>query len=366
MMRRRARRVRALAFLVGLIVVIGVTVAQRTPEWAEEPALGVAVVHADPSQETTGPVRARVGEFLGGPIGRTTVASGTTADREGAFLGDDDGLSRETAVASAEEEAADEAVGGPDEREEGVPGGPAQVWVHEVRPGETLSQIAAAYGVDVETIVAANDVDRPDRIQPGQKLQIPSVKGALHVVRRGESLWDISRTYRVSMDEIIHANQLTRPDRLQVGQKLVIPGAQAIAYALRRDAVIGSNGQLIRNFDWPLRGRISSRYGPRWGRMHYGLDIAVPVGTPVRAAAGGTVRFSGTRGGYGKLVIIDHGNGVETRYAHNSRNVVRAGQRVARGEIIAYSGNTGNSTGPHLHFEIRRWGTPHDPERYLR
>ncbi|MFS8666241.1 MAG: peptidoglycan DD-metalloendopeptidase family protein, partial [Limnochordales bacterium] len=178
--------------------------------------------------------------------------------------------------------------------------------------------------------------------------------------------WDIARAYEVSMDEIVAANRLADPSRLQVGQQLIIPGAQAQAAALRREALVSSSGQLLRNFDWPLTGRISSRFGPRWGRMHQGLDIAVPTGTPVRAAAAGTVTYAGAMGGYGNIVTIDHGNRVETRYAHNSRIVVRVGQRVKRGEVIAYSGNTGNSTGPHLHFEIRYRGTPVNPEHYLK
>ena len=92
----------------------------------------------------------------------------------------------------------------------------------------------------------------------------------------------------------------------------------------------------------------------------------MPTGTIVRAAADGIVTFSGSNGGYGLLVRIDHGDGVETRYAHNSRLVVKAGQRVKRGQIIAYSGNTGNSTGPHLHFEIRLRGVAYDPLKYIR
>lgn len=200
----------------------------------------------------------------------------------------------------------------------------------------------------------------------GQELKILTIRGALHRVQRGESLWDISRAYNVSMDEIIAVNGIANPSRIQVNQELIIPGGQAAAAALRREQLVSSSGQLLRNFDWPIRGRISSRYGPRWGRMHYGLDLAVPIGTPIYAAANGTVTHAGSMGTYGILVIIDHGNGVETRYAHLSRTAVRVGQRVSRGQLIAYSGNTGNSTGPHLHFEIRHRGQAVDPEQYLK
>ena len=119
------------------------------------------------------------------------------------------------------------------------------------------------------------------------------------------------------------------------------------------------------SFRWPLTGRISSKFGPRWGKEHQGIDIAVSEGTNVRAAAGGTVLRAFNNGGYGLFVEIDHGSGWVTRYAHNSKLLVKPGQEVVRGEVVALSGNTGNSTGPHLHFEIRRGGTPVDPQLYL-
>ncbi|MBR1970760.1 MAG: peptidoglycan DD-metalloendopeptidase family protein [Clostridia bacterium] len=114
-------------------------------------------------------------------------------------------------------------------------------------------------------------------------------------------------------------------------------------------------------------GRISSRFGPRWGRTHQGLDIAVPTGTSIIAAEGGTVSYaSENAGGYGKLVKIKHSNGVETAYAHLSKIIVTKGQVVSAGELIALSGNTGNSTGPHLHFEIISNGVRIDPEPYIK
>lgn len=259
---------------------------------------------------------------------------------------------------SAEVEEDDETV----EEKEVLP----TVVTHVVQRGETLWDIALAYDIDVDTILAANDIPDIHRLQVGQELSILTVRGALHTVRRGESLWDISRAYDVSIDEIVATNNIANPSRIQVNQELIIPGGQAAAAALRREQLVSSSGQLLRNFDWPTTGRISSRYGPRWGRMHNGLDLAVPIGTPIYAAAAGTVTHSGPMGTYGILVIIDHGNGVETRYAHLNRALVRVGQRVQRGALIAHSGNTGNSTGPHLHFEIRHRGQAVDPEAYLR
>jgi murein DD-endopeptidase MepM/ murein hydrolase activator NlpD len=116
----------------------------------------------------------------------------------------------------------------------------------------------------------------------------------------------------------------------------------------------------------PASGRISSTFGRRWGRMHKGLDIAAPTGTDVFAFMDGKVVFSGRRGGYGNLVILDHGNGVQTYYAHNSKLLVKEGQVVSKGTHISEVGSTGNSTGPHCHFEIRKDGTAVDPSKYIK
>lgn len=116
---------------------------------------------------------------------------------------------------------------------------------------------------------------------------------------------------------------------------------------------------------WPVRGKVTSEYGPRWGRMHAGIDIAAPSGTPIRAARGGTVVFSGVMNGYGNVVIVDHGGGFATLYAHQSRRAVADGTSVGRGDVVGYVGSTGHSTGPHLHFETRVDGSPRNPRRYL-
>lgn len=121
------------------------------------------------------------------------------------------------------------------------------------------------------------------------------------------------------------------------------------------------------SFAYPVSSpNISSGYGSRWGRTHKGIDFAHPVGTNIYASASGTVTFSGwNSGGYGYLVIISHGNGVQTYYAHNSRLLCSVGQTVSQGQLIAKSGNTGRSTGPHLHFEIRVNGVAYNPALYL-
>ena len=236
------------------------------------------------------------------------------------------------------------------------------IFVHKVRSGETLWDIALAYGVSIDTISSANDMTNKNHLSIGQELQIPSVNGILHQVASGESIWEISERYDVSVDEITRVNEISDPSRIQPNTKLVIPGATQ----LRPRDVLLVNGQLQKAFDWPVKGRVSSTFGPRWGKMHNGLDIAVSTGTLVKAAADGRITFAGWNGGYGILVIIDHGNGIETRYAHNSRLNVKVGQRVTRGETVAYSGNTGVSTGPHVHFEVRYRNNPVNPQTYLR
>lgn len=118
-------------------------------------------------------------------------------------------------------------------------------------------------------------------------------------------------------------------------------------------------------FVWPVHGTLTSYYGWRWGRMHEGIDIAVGNGTPVVSSASGTVIVAGWMGGYGNLVVIDHGGGVSTAYGHNTSVTVAPGQQVMQGQLIAYSGNTGHSTGPHVHFEVRINGAAVDPMGYL-
>lgn len=135
------------------------------------------------------------------------------------------------------------------------------------------------------------------------------------------------------------------------------PAASAPAEVTRR--VSGSGMQ------WPVNGTVTSEYGSRWGRLHAGIDIGAPNGTPIRAAQSGTVIFAGWQGGYGQAVVIDHGGGLTTLYAHQSRLGTSAGQEVSAGQVIGAVGSTGNSTGNHVHFETRVDGSPQNPRRYL-
>ena len=116
---------------------------------------------------------------------------------------------------------------------------------------------------------------------------------------------------------------------------------------------------------WPARGTVTSEYGSRWGRLHAGIDIAGPTGTPIWAAKAGSVVVAGTQSGYGNTVVIDHGGDMTTLYAHQSRLAVSSGQSVSQGQVIGYIGSTGRSTGPHLHFETRYGGSPRNPRGCL-
>jgi murein DD-endopeptidase MepM/ murein hydrolase activator NlpD len=137
--------------------------------------------------------------------------------------------------------------------------------------------------------------------------------------------------------------------------------------ASRSGGLVGDDGGRVSGsgLAWPVRGTVTSEYGYRWGRMHAGIDIAAPRGTPIRAAKAGDVIFSGWMSGYGNCVIIDHGGGFSTLYAHQSRIAAGDGAAVGRGEVIGYVGSTGHSTGNHLHFETRVSGSPQNPRRHL-
>jgi murein DD-endopeptidase MepM/ murein hydrolase activator NlpD len=141
--------------------------------------------------------------------------------------------------------------------------------------------------------------------------------------------------------------------------------SQALAAKLRSSASSGPSHVSSSGFIWPVNGPITSPFGWRWGRMHEGIDIGAGYGTPIHAAAAGTVVWCGWMSGYGNLVAIDHGGGISTAYGHQSSIAVGCGQSVGQGDVIGYVGCTGHCFGPHLHFEVRVNGTPVDPLRYL-
>jgi len=240
------------------------------------------------------------------------------------------------------------------------------VITHVVAEGETVSGIAARYGLTPATVAASSGLRDADRIYPGQLLTFPSVDGLVHRVRAGDNLSALAASYGIPVQAIVEANGLADPDRLAVGQLLILPGARASGGSKAVVSSAGSSPAAVGGaLAWPVRGPITSAFGPRWGRAHNGIDIGVAYGTTIRAAAAGKVVYVGWYGQYGRTVIIDHGRGLQTLYGHTSQIFVRTGQYVAAGEPIAYAGSTGNATGPHLHFEVRVNGTPVNPLRYL-
>lgn len=230
---------------------------------------------------------------------------------------------------------------------------------HTVQPGETLSGVANEYNTTIENVLALNDISDPHTIHPGQSLLV-ALEPAEHVVLEGESLWTIAQQYGVTVNALLLFNDIPNPELVMPGQTLTIPPAGGED---RIRDFIGTSQRETMTFQWPIEsgGIITSLFGMRNDRQHKGIDIAVPTGTRVRAAAAGTVTYADWAGTYGMLVMIDHGDGNVTRYAHNSNIVVQVGQHVQKGQHVADVGSTGRSTGPHLHFEIEVNGQLIDP-----
>jgi len=238
--------------------------------------------------------------------------------------------------------------------------------VHTVDDGETVAGIATALGVTVSNLLASNRLFGGKQLQPNQVLYA-SDEGIVHIIQLGQTLSDIARSYAVPVETLLEANDLTSNSTIFAGDRILIPG---VTTSFWNNAVVLSKG-VSTEFIWPLEGEVVSQFGwrvhPVLGNRHHhdGIDIDVPEGTTVHAAAGGEVFFYGEQPGYGNLLIIEHANGFYSFYGHLSDSFVFAGQYVEMGQAVARSGNTGISSGPHLHFELRNRDYPIDPERYL-
>jgi murein DD-endopeptidase MepM/ murein hydrolase activator NlpD len=270
--------------------------------------------------------------------------------------------------------------------------------LYKVRDGETLDYIASKFGVTKETIATFND-DKivNNQVSGGMELVILPISGIRVTVQPGDSVTTIANRFKVPVDNItgLPMNNITKDTKLKAGDKLVIPNGLVPAAPIVAAPVTGStkpgtgsikdvgryippppvpavnrnpNGALSApppgvpvgttgKMVWPVYGPITTYFGQRiWYGIHQGLDIAAPVNTPIVAADGGVVLNAGWTGdGYGIMVLIAHSNGLYTLYGHLNRTNVAVGQKVARGQLIGIEGSTGNSTGPHLHFEVR-WG----------
>jgi murein DD-endopeptidase MepM/ murein hydrolase activator NlpD len=191
--------------------------------------------------------------------------------------------------------------------------------------------------------------------------------GIHHLVRPGETLTAIGRLHGINWQTLAQVNQLVDPHRIEVGQAIWIPSQPGTGGSGVPALAAPSRFVPERRMQWPTDGVLSSGFGMRDGRLHGGIDISGARGTPIVAVDGGVVRFSG-RGpdGYGNVVMLDHGNGLMTLYAHNERNVVRQGERVRRGQTVALMGDSGRASGTHVHFEVHQHGRLADPLRWLR
>ena len=252
-----------------------------------------------------------------------------------------------------------------------------EIRYYTVKSGDTVLGIAEKFGLDPETLMWSNSLieQSPDLLKIGDQLRILPLDGVLHVVKRGDTLSSIADKYSTDIEAIVQyaSNGMASAEAtLPIGKEIVVPGGtkpyvapvaggSSTAYSVSRPpgALAGSG-----NFSWPTAGYVSQGY---W-RGHPAIDIAGWLGAPVTAADAGYVILAGGgwNSGYGNYAIVDHGNGFTTLYAHLSTIFVQPGATVSRGQQLGTMGNTGNSTGPHLHFEIRYNGVPYNPTGYLR
>lgn len=241
----------------------------------------------------------------------------------------------------------------------------AKMKMHVVQNGETISVIAEKYGIDVDTLQSGNE-NIGETIHQGDTLMILPGKGVLHTADMGDTLWRIANTYGVDVAVIMKANSKESAD-LSIGEKLFIPGGKKVQQSERQlaraETSVSRGGS--QRFIYPAAGELTSGFGYRWGRLHSGIDVANDVGTPIKTARSGRVLYAGWYSGYGYTVVVEHDQGYTTLYGHLNEYVVQTGQYVKDSQVIAYMGNTGNSTGSHLHFEVWKNGTPINPNNIL-
>jgi murein DD-endopeptidase MepM/ murein hydrolase activator NlpD len=293
-----------------------------------------------------------------------------------------------------------------------------------VGTSDTLDTVSRRYNVSPTAILQANGYKGPRALSPGQQLIIPrptataaapaskavaatTAAPSVHVVNRGDTLLSIARRNHLSVAELAKANSLDPQAKLKLGTKLAVPGAKTAAVApaaqpatalappaTKIAAATGDPQQKVRlaqatttpaevsaetplkaseatgalpTFRWPVRGKVITSYGAKTnGKANDGINLAVPEGTPVKAAEDGVVAYSGNElKGYGNLVLVRHSNGYVTAYAHASELLVKRGDTIKRGQIIAKSGQSGEVGSPQLHFEIRKGSSPVDPLQFL-
>ncbi|RAL23334.1 M23 family metallopeptidase [Thermoflavimicrobium daqui] len=257
---------------------------------------------------------------------------------------------------------------------------------YEVKAGDTLFQIGQFFGMDYHVLAKYNRLKDPYQLRVGQKLNIPILKKWIRV-KMGETIESLAEKYKTSDQLIKHLNpELKQSNLIFVGQLIAVPQSLDIfkTHQLSDETedrhkakvlpIRQQNDEAVMNlqvserkesyvFRWPVVGTLTSKYGWRNGRPHKGIDIwhAARSHTPIHSALHGVVTRAGYSSSYGNLVVIDHGNGWVTYYAHLSRILVSKGQKVTTGQILGMMGKTGDATGYHLHFEIRKNGQAINP-----
>jgi murein DD-endopeptidase MepM/ murein hydrolase activator NlpD len=244
---------------------------------------------------------------------------------------------------------------------------------YTVQSGDNIWSIATGLGLDPQTVLWANPKveSSPDLLSVGQKLIVPPVDGVWYTVAKGDTVESLAKKYKTTVEKIIGfaGNELEEPYTLTAGQQLMlVDGRKQIVVPVNRYpmTMVGTapKGALTGSgrFAWPASGMFSQGF---WAG-HSGIDIASRTGVPITAADAGYVRLAGRdTWGYGIQIVIDHGNGYMTRYAHLNSLNVKAGDSVKKGQVIGTMGSTGRSTGPHLHFEVLLNGVPRNPLGFL-
>lgn len=224
--------------------------------------------------------------------------------------------------------------------------------VHVVAAGETLKSIARIYRKPVAVIARANNLTAGAKVRPGDRITIPDIKEASQATQAHPEASVSPPSGNVAMADSSQTARVVEPTPTMSSQEAVKTAEPA-----------GS----LPGFRWPVRGRVIAAFGPKPnGVQNDGINLAVPEGTPIKAAEDGVVAYAGSElKGYGNLVLVRHPNGFVTAYAHASDILVKRGEAVKRGQVIAHAGQTGNVTSPQLHFEIRKGATPVDPSQYL-
>jgi murein DD-endopeptidase MepM/ murein hydrolase activator NlpD len=275
---------------------------------------------------------------------------------------------------------------------------PGRGGTYIVQPGDTLYKISRRENIPIRSLIDANDLQPPYAVRSGQRLVLPNAR--YHVVQKGDTVYSISRTYGVDMATLTSTNHIPAPYKIRVGERLQLPSRVNRQVASADDEAptpaarpgSGSGSVSVRpvpapttttpaqpkeplpepptatgQFIWPAQGKIISSFGAKENGLHNdGINIAVPAGTPVKAAQSGVVAYAGNElKGYGNLLLIRHANGWMTAYAHNSKLLVKRGDKVTKGETISLSGSTGSVTSPQVHFEVRKGAKAVDPQSVI-